>query len=42
VPFYTPIIVGLVLTLVLALLADAVILLIQRGVLPWTRGGRTA
>jgi osmoprotectant transport system permease protein len=42
VPFYTPIIVGLVLTLVLALLADAVILLIQRGVLPWTRGRRTA
>jgi osmoprotectant transport system permease protein len=35
--FYTPIIVGLVLTLALALLADALILLIQRGTLPWFR-----
>lgn len=35
--FYTPIIVGLVLTLVLALVADAIILLIQRGALPWAR-----
>jgi osmoprotectant transport system permease protein len=40
--FYTPIIVGLVLTLLLALLADSLILLIQRGVLPWARGRRTA
>lgn len=40
--FYTPILVGLVLSLVLALLADAVILLIQRGTLPWARGRRTA
>ncbi len=40
--FYTPIIVGLVLTLVLALLADAVIRLIQRGTLPWARRRRTA
>jgi len=40
--FYTPIVVGLVLTLVLALLADALILLIQRGTLPWARGRRTA
>nr|WP_239579297.1 ABC transporter permease subunit [Microlunatus panaciterrae] len=40
--FYTPIIVGLVLTLILALLADALILLIQRGALPWARGKRVA
>lgn len=38
--FYTPLIVGLVLTVVLALLADAIILLIQRGALPWARGRR--
>jgi osmoprotectant transport system permease protein len=38
--FYTPLIVGLVLTVVLALLADALILLIQRGTLPWARGRR--
>ena len=35
--FYTPIIVGIVLTVVLALAADAVILLLQRGSLPWLR-----
>lgn len=35
--FYTPLIVGLVLTVLLALVADAVILLIQRGTLPWAR-----
>lgn len=40
--FLTPILVGLVLSLVLALLFDGIILLIQRGVLPWTRGRRTA
>ncbi|HET9647658.1 MAG TPA: ABC transporter permease [Microlunatus sp.] len=40
--FYTPIIVGLVLSLALALLADGLILLIQRGTLPWLRGGRAA
>ncbi len=40
--FYTPLIVGLVLSVVLALLADLIILLIQRGVLPWARGRRTA
>ncbi len=40
--FYTPIIVGLVLTLILALIADALILLIQRGVLPWAKGRRVA
>lgn len=40
--FYTPIIVALVLTLVLALLADALILLVQRGALPWARGRRAA
>ena len=38
--FYTPLIVGLVLTVALALLADALILLIQRGALPWARGRR--
>jgi osmoprotectant transport system permease protein len=40
--FFTPIIVGLVLTVLLALLADAIILLIQRGALPWARGRRVA
>jgi osmoprotectant transport system permease protein len=40
--FYTPIIVGLVLTLLLALIADGLILLIQRGTLPWARGRRAA
>jgi osmoprotectant transport system permease protein len=40
--FYTPIIVALVLTLVLALLADGLILLLQRGSLPWFRRRRTA
>lgn len=40
--FYTPIIVGLVLTVVLALIADAIVLLIKRGALPWARGRRVA
>jgi osmoprotectant transport system permease protein len=40
--FYTPIIVGIVLTVVLALIADSLILLIRRGVLPWARGKRVA
>ena len=40
--FYTPVIVGLVLTLLLALVADAIILLVQRGSLPWARRRRTA
>lgn len=40
--FYTPIIAGLVLTVALALLADALLLLIKRGALPWARGRRTA
>jgi osmoprotectant transport system permease protein len=40
--FYTPIIVGLVLMLALALVADALILLIQRGTLPWFRKRRAA
>ena len=35
--FYTPIVVSLVLTLLLALVFDAIILLIQRGALPWSR-----
>mgnify|MGYP003941388659 FL=1 len=40
--FYTPIIVGLVLMLALALVADAMILLIQRGTLPWFGKRRAA
>jgi len=40
--FFTPIIVGIVLTVVLALIADALILLIQRTALPWARGRRVA
>jgi osmoprotectant transport system permease protein len=40
--FYTPIIVGIVLTVLLALIADAIILLIRRGTLPWARGKRVA
>jgi osmoprotectant transport system permease protein len=40
--FYTPVIVGLVLSVLLALIADVLILLIQRGTLPWARRGRTA
>lgn len=40
--FYTPIIVGLALTLVLAMLADGLILLIQRRSLPWFGRRRTA
>jgi osmoprotectant transport system permease protein len=40
--FYTPLIVGLVLSVLLALLADAIILLIQRNTVPWARGRRLA
>jgi osmoprotectant transport system permease protein len=40
--FLTPILVGLALSLLLALVADSIILLIQRGVLPWARERRTA
>jgi osmoprotectant transport system permease protein len=40
--FYTPLIVGLVLSVLLALLADALILLLQRNTLPWARGRRLA
>ena len=40
--FYTPIIVALVLTLALALIADGLILLIERGSLPWLRRRVTA
>lgn len=38
--FLTPIFVGLVLCVALALLADAIILLIQRGTLPWRKAVR--
>ena len=40
--FYTPIIVARVLTLALALIADGLILLLQRGSLPWLRRRVTA
>jgi osmoprotectant transport system permease protein len=40
--FYTPLIVGLVLSVLLALAADALILLLQRNTLPWARGRRLA
>ncbi len=40
--FYTPLVVGLVLSVALALVADALILLIQRGTLPWARKRRLA
>lgn len=36
--FLTPVWVGLILSIVIALLADLLILLIQRGTLPWARG----
>ncbi len=40
--FLTPVVAGLVLTVLLALAADALILAIQRGTLPWARGRRLA
>lgn len=40
--FLTPVWVGLVLSILVALLADLVIVLIQRASLPWARGRRTA
>ena len=40
--FYTPLIVGLVLSVALALAFDGLILLIQRGTLPWARKRRLA
>jgi osmoprotectant transport system permease protein len=40
--FLTPIIVGLVLILLLALVFDLLIVLIQRGSLPWSRKVRSA
>jgi len=40
--FYTPLIAGLVLSVLLALLADALILVIQRNAVPWARGRRLA
>lgn len=40
--FYTPLIVGLVLSVLLALVADLLILLIQRNTLPWAHGRRLA
>ena len=40
--FFTPVIVALVITVAMALVADAIILLVQRGTLPWARRRRTA
>jgi osmoprotectant transport system permease protein len=40
--FLTPVWVGLILSIVVALLADLMIVLVQRGTLPWARGGRHA
>ncbi|HEY9291557.1 MAG TPA: ABC transporter permease [Microlunatus sp.] len=40
--FLTPVWVGVILSIVVALLADLLIVLIQRGTLPWARGRRTA
>ncbi len=40
--FLTPIVAGLAFSLLLALLADALILLIKYGTLPWARGRRLA
>ncbi|HEY5820469.1 MAG TPA: ABC transporter permease subunit [Propionibacteriaceae bacterium] len=40
--FYTPLLVGLTLSIVLALLADLVIVAIRRGALPWARVRSTA
>ncbi|MFT4167165.1 MAG: ABC transporter permease subunit [Microlunatus sp.] len=40
--FVTPVVVGLVLSLLLALIFDGLILLIRRGALPWARGRRSA
>ena len=40
--FYTPLIAGLILSVLLALIADALILALQRGTLPWARGRRLA
>jgi osmoprotectant transport system permease protein len=39
---YTPVIVGVALTLLLALLADGTILAVRRGSLPWARKRRLA
>lgn len=40
--FFTPVIVGIVLVVFLALIFDGVILLLQRGLLPWMRKGQSA
>lgn len=40
--FFTPVIVGIVLVVILALIFDGVILLLQRGLLPWMRKGQSA
>jgi osmoprotectant transport system permease protein len=37
---YSPLTVGIVLSVALALLADGLLLLLQRALTPWTRGGR--
>jgi len=40
--FMTPIIVGVVLSVALALLADTVLVLVQRGLTPWARAGKAS
>lgn len=40
--FFTPLLVGMVLSIVLALLADALLVVAQRRLTPWTRVGRFA
>jgi osmoprotectant transport system permease protein len=39
-PFYTPIVVGLVLSVALAAVADLLLVLLERLVVPWSRAGR--
>jgi osmoprotectant transport system permease protein len=41
-PFYTPIFVGLVLSVVLAAVADLLLVLCERLIVPWSRAGSTA
>ncbi|MPY81165.1 MAG: ABC transporter permease, partial [Actinophytocola sp.] len=40
--FFTPILVGMVASVLLALVADVLIVTAQRLLTPWTRAGRTA
>lgn len=40
--FFTPVIIGIALVVILALIFDGALLLLRRAVLPWTRKGRPA